>query len=165
MGTEVYYSVDKGWTTKEPERWDYAYNIPDNPENFISHMEKYFSIPAGPYDRETYEKVCTEFEVEPIADGDFHPYGMEYGNFGMAHYHVNPENRHSGISNTIHQQRFFGIQKEKSTEEIKKPVTVMNYEKKGQLWEPCEHCGNQPVYMPLHLCDNCWPGKIPHYET
>jgi len=27
----------------------------------------------------------------------------------------------------------------------------------GQLWEPCQ-CGNEPVYMPLHKCERCWPG-------
>ena len=29
--------------------------------------------------------------------------------------------------------------------------------KTGQLWEPCPRCGNEPVYMPLQLCDQCWP--------
>lgn len=29
--------------------------------------------------------------------------------------------------------------------------------KTGQLWEPCEKCGRKPSYMPLHLCDKCWP--------
>lgn len=28
--------------------------------------------------------------------------------------------------------------------------------KEGQLWEPCQ-CGNEPVYMPLNLCAQCWP--------
>ena len=28
--------------------------------------------------------------------------------------------------------------------------------KVGQLWEPCS-CGEEPVYMPLFLCDRCWP--------
>lgn len=27
----------------------------------------------------------------------------------------------------------------------------------GQLWERCEKCGREPVYMPLHLCEHCWP--------
>lgn len=30
-------------------------------------------------------------------------------------------------------------------------------EKSGQLWEPCGRCGAEPVYMPLHLCADCWP--------
>lgn len=29
--------------------------------------------------------------------------------------------------------------------------------KTGQLWEECPKCGREPVYMPLHLCDHCWP--------
>jgi len=29
--------------------------------------------------------------------------------------------------------------------------------KTGQLWEECPQCGNEPIYMPLHLCDSCWP--------
>lgn len=27
----------------------------------------------------------------------------------------------------------------------------------GQLWEGCEICGREPVYLPLHLCEKCWP--------
>ncbi|MGP9551763.1 hypothetical protein [Halomonas sp. AOP42-D1-22] len=27
----------------------------------------------------------------------------------------------------------------------------------GQLWEPCVSCGSEPVYMPLHRCEQCWP--------
>lgn len=35
--------------------------------------------------------------------------------------------------------------------------------KTGQLWEPCPRCGREPVYMPLGLCDHCWPaGSIEH---
>ena len=29
--------------------------------------------------------------------------------------------------------------------------------KTGQLWEECERCGQEPVYLPLLLCENCWP--------
>ena len=27
----------------------------------------------------------------------------------------------------------------------------------GQIWEPCPKCGREPVYMPLFVCDHCWP--------
>lgn len=27
----------------------------------------------------------------------------------------------------------------------------------GQLWEECPRCGREPIYMPLHLCEHCWP--------
>lgn len=44
---------------------------------------------------------------------------------------------------------FRGAQVE--AEFVKAPV------KKGaQLWEQCE-CGEEPVYLPLHKCDKCWP--------
>lgn len=29
--------------------------------------------------------------------------------------------------------------------------------KQGQLWEECPNCGSEPVYMPLGVCENCWP--------
>lgn len=27
----------------------------------------------------------------------------------------------------------------------------------GQLWEECPRCGNEPVYLPLCLSEDCWP--------
>jgi hypothetical protein len=27
----------------------------------------------------------------------------------------------------------------------------------GQLWEECPRCGFEPVYLPLCLCERCWP--------
>lgn len=28
----------------------------------------------------------------------------------------------------------------------------------GQIWgKNCERCGRDPVYMPLMLCEKCWP--------
>jgi len=38
-----------------------------------------------------------------------------------------------------------------------KPISTIP-RKEGQLWEPCD-CGQEPVYMPLHLCDKCWPKR------
>ena len=39
-------------------------------------------------------------------------------------------------------------------------------EKTGQLWESCR-CGQEPVYMPLMLCDRCWPTGpvVPQIDT
>lgn len=34
--------------------------------------------------------------------------------------------------------------------------------KTGQLWEECPRCGREPVYMPLHLCEHCWPKMAKH---
>jgi len=29
-------------------------------------------------------------------------------------------------------------------------------EAKAQIWDNCPHCGNEPVYMPKLVCENCW---------
>lgn len=29
-------------------------------------------------------------------------------------------------------------------------------EAKAQVWDNCPHCGNEPVYMPKLVCENCW---------
>lgn len=41
-----------------------------------------------------------------------------------------------------------------------KPVNC-GPKKTGQLWEECPRCGREPIYMPLHLCDRCWPKGPP----
>lgn len=38
-------------------------------------------------------------------------------------------------------------------------IAVQYVEPEGQLWEPCPKCGHEPVLMPLHLCEKCWPAK------
>jgi ribosomal protein S14 len=37
------------------------------------------------------------------------------------------------------------------------PVKQSGPKQTGQLWEECPRCGREPIYMPLHLCDHCWP--------
>lgn len=29
-------------------------------------------------------------------------------------------------------------------------------EAKAQVWDNCPHCGDEPVYMPKLVCENCW---------
>ena len=29
--------------------------------------------------------------------------------------------------------------------------------KEGQIWQECLHCGAEPSYLPLELCESCWP--------
>ncbi len=47
---------------------------------------------------------------------------------------------------------------------VKCPDNVVNAgpRKTGQLWEECPNCGREPIYMPLHLCDHCWPKTPAH---
>ena len=54
------------------------------------------------------------------------------------------------------------VQKQKLATQQKTPPSVPKKsvpKKSGQLWEPCERCGEEPVYMPLNLCALCWPKK------
>lgn len=46
-----------------------------------------------------------------------------------------------------------GVEAFSNSEPEQKPTSVR---KTGQIWEQCE-CGEEPVNMPLFLCDNCWP--------
>lgn len=27
----------------------------------------------------------------------------------------------------------------------------------GQIWDECSRCGREPIYLPLELCESCWP--------
>ena len=41
----------------------------------------------------------------------------------------------------------------------------MKTEMQGQLWEECERCGKEPVYLPYFLCEDCWPeGPVPEKD-
>jgi hypothetical protein len=42
-------------------------------------------------------------------------------------------------------------------EALEKYVKSQGPEMGGQLWEECERCGREPVYLPLLLCERCWP--------
>jgi len=75
-----------------------------NANDFISHMEKFSSIPDEIETREKYEKICSEFGVVPENDESLDSYAMRYGDFNMMHYHTEPENRASGIAGTISQR-------------------------------------------------------------
>ena len=38
-----------------------------------------------------------------------------------------------------------------------KSWTEKSFDSDGQLWEECERCGTEPIYMPKMLCENCYP--------
>jgi hypothetical protein len=158
-------STRPGWYSpkfykSEPDKWVTRYAVTD-PDEFISHMESYLSIPES-LTRPEYETLCIQHGVTPISDHEFNEYAMQYGDFGMSHYHTEPDNRYHGVSMTLHQRRFFTIKRETKRQvgPIINAIIQVGPEpkiiKQGQLWEPCK-CGREPVYMPLHLCDKCWP--------
>lgn len=96
----------------EPPTWHERYTVEDGTEKaFIQHMEEYYSLLGPALDRKEYESLCKIHSVEPQKDSSLDTYGMKFGDFGMSHYHTNPDNWEAGIANTIHQRRYRAIKK------------------------------------------------------
>jgi len=139
-----------------PSRWVWEYTVED-PVAFIEHMRRYHRITGGALSRSDYEQVCVAAGIEPLPDTELTDLPLQHSDFGLSHYHTDPANRGAGIANTIHQRRFWGLQQEAVVPQGAPDTQTQPPKKSGQLFEPCERCGEEPVYMPLHLCGKCWP--------
>lgn len=110
--------------------------------------------------REGYEAACATAGVDSVPDADIaNSYGIAYGDFSFPEY--SPEvivkmalARHRKIA--LDAEAKGAAKPELEIERVPQPHSPAVPVKIGQLWEPCR-CGKEPVYMPLHLCDACWP--------
>ncbi len=107
--------------------------------------------------REGYEAACETAEVEALPDEEIsRSYGIAYGQFSFPEY--SPE---VIIKMALARHRKRALEAEARVQfddrAPERPVAIPV--KAGQLWEPCR-CGREPVYMPLHLCDTCWPKGV-----
>jgi hypothetical protein len=85
----------------------------DDLETFKVHMDDWYSlISQGPMSRKDYEEACQKRSIKPFPDDSFGGYGDLFGDFGMSHYHTEPENRLIGIAATLNQKRWYGLLKE-----------------------------------------------------
>lgn len=127
-GEKIGWSAPTGFHLTEPENWCCQYTVVD-PEEFIAHMRRYSRLPKHALSREEYELLCSENGVELCNDDDLDNSGMEYGDFGMSHYHTDPANRKTGIAYTIHQLRYRSLKDEfkRRKEMAPKPVRVPDY--------------------------------------
>lgn len=50
----------------------------------------------------------------------------------------------------------YEAEKTKSAPAISARKTRFLAEAKGQIWDSCPHCRNEPVYLPKLVCENCW---------
>lgn len=101
--------------------------------------------------RDEFEAICADIGKDAPADSDLGGYGDKYGSFFWPQYQRdNPDH----IILAARQARFFTLPKPEPKPEPAPPTSPPA--KEGQLWEPCR-CGREPVYMPLELCDQCWP--------
>ena len=147
-----------GFHLTEPAEWYTAYRVAD-PEEFILHMKKYNSLPQGALDRSEYEALCVAHSVQPRNDESLaDDYAMKYGDFGMPHYHTDPEGRQSGIESTIHQLRYRAIHAASLRKLAAEPTSTPDYLEGRRL-----DCGHD-VYYRSHVmnaslgtsCPDCY---------
>ena len=103
--------------------------------------------------RDEYEAACAECGIDTLSDTDCLGYGVKYGKFSFPEYtaaHV--------AKMHLATRRMMRLESDRDAVERMRPVAPeAKPVRQGQLWEPCERCGAEPVYMPLRLCEKCWP--------
>lgn len=103
-----------------------------------------------PLSRGQYVAAASELGVECLSDAECLSYGVKYGVFSFPEY--SPQYVAAMHLAALRWRQLQCEQKPRPTPAVARPPA-----KTGQLWEPCEVCGAEPVYMPLHLCEACWP--------
>ncbi|CAM3841979.1 hypothetical protein VRRI112168_02780 [Vreelandella rituensis] len=102
--------------------------------------------------RQAYETACEEVGVRCLDDAQCNGLGV----FSYPFYDAD-----TVLSMRLADKRWLQRNqdaKAKAAEASIPPPPVWEIPKRnGQLWEPCEHCGKEPIYMPLHVCMDCWP--------
>lgn len=126
-------------------------------ENYETAYKQIFAVTENyrdPLGRKEYELLCAGNGAEILNDSDCTSYGVKFGDFNYPEYsaaHV--------VTMHLARQRMRQLDAEtaaaQSAHAKSHPKQAIKPE--GQLWEPCEQCGAEPVYMPLHLCKQCWP--------
>lgn len=108
----------------------------------------------APLSRAEYESACAACGVPALSDEECTGYGVRYGAFSFPEYpalHVAKMRLAS-----LHLAQLDAEAAAAAARPVAPPAVPVQ---QGQLWEPCELCGADPVYMPLHLCAKCWPTK------
>lgn len=111
---------------------------------------------AAILERSEYERLCEANGVKRRSDADCSSYGVQHGVFSF------PEHDVGTIAEMeMARRRLRGVEREQAGNgaglEVADREAGQETKKEGQLWEACEKCGAEPVYMPLHLCARCWP--------
>lgn len=105
---------------------------------------------TAPLSREEYEAACLTLGVSCYPDAQCSP----WGDFGFPSYSAD---RVLAEHLAYLRWRQLRDDAEAAQQSLVSNVVPDIPEANGQLWEPCERCGAEPIYMPLHLCENCWP--------
>lgn len=114
----------------------------------IAQSEPY----RGALSRAEYEAACRALGVAAHPDERC----SEWGEFAYPQYLPDQV-----VEYRLRQWRALGIEQEVKAKARPLPPEKVP-EPNGQLWEPCELCGREPIYMPLHVCLDCWPKEPNH---
>lgn len=103
--------------------------------------------------RPEYEKACQSVGVECYPDDAC----TQWGSFGFPSYPADVVlEKHLAFKRWCWlNEEAKQVRAEQAASQSAKSRAIPT--PNGQLWEPCERCGHEPVYMPLHLCLTCWP--------
>jgi hypothetical protein len=111
---------------------------------------------AAPHDYKTragYEAACAAAGASALTDKDCER--VRFGVFTFPEYDATDV-----IRITLAQRRLIAMDHAKKAQAAVAVRDVQPAEVPamgGQIWEPCERCGHEPVYLPLFLCAQCWP--------
>ena len=102
--------------------------------------------------RESYEAACKTLQVECYTDEQCNG----WGDFRYPEYDADKV-----LAMRLADNRWRGRLSEQARAKTPTPLPSPVPRQSGQLWEPCPHCRQEPIYMPLHVCDDCWPKETP----
>lgn len=115
------------------------------------------AVPEAPT-RAEYEAACARLGCDPMPDERAAFFSEQYSGYA-GRYHAQPPIEMAQVTLHIRYGRPIAKRLEAERREQERLAMMTPREppkKQGQLWEPCPNCGREPVYMPLHLCDQCW---------
>lgn len=99
--------------------------------------------------RSEYQLACDKLDVEALPDELCRSYGVQYGVYKFPDY-----NGDHCLTMKLARRRLRGLNND--TKSDAHPAEKPPYPEK-EVWEHCKICGREPVYLPLHLCEHCWP--------
>ncbi len=120
-------------------------------EERMAALRPYYG--RGGLDRAEYEAACRACGVEALPDEQC----STWGEFNYPQYSADDVVK-LGLSQARGYRRERDAREAaeaRARERAKLPKKAPR--KEGQIWQECEHCGREPVYLPLFLCDRCWP--------
>ena len=110
------------------------------------------AFPTIFHSREEYENACKTLGAQIFSDDLCQSYRIQFGEFKFPDF--------SGdhcLTLKLARRRLRGILEARNKGGIQTPFTIPN--QGVQQWEPCKICSEEPRFLPLMLCEQCWPRK------